>query len=115
MDRLLRGAINDLVVTPGQSVTTSGMRSRFRPQVVHLRQFAAVLQDGSVIACGDRYWGGRGFRVRAQCKNLYPFQQIQAGCSAFAATLSDGSDETWGDQDWLDRAKSSEPSEKLGW
>ena len=39
MDRLLRGAINDLVVTPGQSVTTSGMRSRFRPQVVHLRQF----------------------------------------------------------------------------
>lgn len=47
-------------------------------------------------------------------KNLYPFQQIQAGCSA-AATLSDGSDEAWGDQDWLDRAKSSEPSETLGW
>ena len=56
--------------------------------------FAAMLDDGSVVAWGDPNRGGSIDRaVQDQLKNV---RQIQAGRSSFAAIKADGSVVTWG-------------------
>ena len=66
--------------------------------VEHIRAtssaFAAILQDGSVVAWGDRSAGGDSSRVQDQLKNV---EHIQATSKAFAAILQDGSVIRWGD------------------
>ena len=66
--------------------------------VEHIRAtssaFAAILQDGSVVAWGDRSAGGDSSRVQDQLKNV---EHIQATSKAFAAILQDGSVIAWGD------------------
>ena len=51
--------------------------------------FAAILQDGSVVAWGDQYWGGDSSAVQDQLKGV---QKIQATDTAFAAILEAVSD-----------------------
>ena len=122
-DRLLRGAINCRVGTPGQSVTTSGMCSRFRPQVAHLRHFwqTVLLFLGAihpmVTALQSKMRSGVSGSFRLPIAPLLRsgqmdllshgdpqvlvaggVQQIQATWSTFAAILSDGSVVTWGSQ-----------------
>ena len=55
--------------------------------------FAAILEDGSVIAWGDESFGGDCSEVQAQLRNV---KQIQATATAFAAILEDGSVISWG-------------------
>ena len=57
------------------------------------KSFAAILEDGSVVAWGTSYDGGDSSSVQDQLKNV---QQIQASHEAFAAILGDGSVVTWG-------------------
>ena len=56
--------------------------------------FAAILDDGTVVAWGDARSGGDSSSVRYQLKNV---QAIQASRRAFAAILGNGSVVTWGD------------------
>ena len=55
--------------------------------------FAALLDDGSVVAWGHPAYGGSISAVQHQLRNV---QQISASLCAFAAVLSDGSVVTWG-------------------
>ena len=59
------------------------------------RAFAAILGDGSVVAWGAEYCGGKSCAVLDQLKGV---QQIQASERAFAAILTDGSVVTWGNK-----------------
>ena len=59
--------------------------------------FAAILTDGSVVAWGNKAYGGNSRAVQDQLKGV---QQIQASKYAFAAILTDGSVVTWGDAEY---------------
>ena len=78
------------VLTALQSKISSEVCSRFKPQVV---QFAAILEDGSVVSWGNRNAGGDSSKVQDKLRGV---QQIQATGGAFAAILGDGSVVTWG-------------------
>ena len=56
--------------------------------------FAAILQDGSVVAWGNSGFGGDCRAVQNQLRDV---QQIQASRGAFAAIVGDRSVVTWGD------------------
>ena len=57
--------------------------------------FAAILEDGSVVAWGapERGYGGNSSAVQDRLRSV---QQLQATKFAFAAILEDGSVVTWG-------------------
>ena len=55
--------------------------------------FAAILEDGSVVAWGRPGSGGDSSAVQDQLKSV---QQVQGTHAAFAAILEDGSLVTWG-------------------
>eukprot|EP00435_Cladocopium_sp_Y103_P002201 s271_g1.t1 len=59
--------------------------------------FAAILEDGSVVAWGDQDCGGDSSEVQHQLVNV---KQLEATGYAFAAILADGSVVTWGERDW---------------
>ena len=59
--------------------------------------FAAILEDGCVVAWGNRFCGGDSSAVQHQLKGV---RQIQATSQAFAAILEDGSVVAWGKADY---------------
>ena len=55
--------------------------------------FAALLEDGSVVAWGNPATGGNSVAVQAQLNDV---RHLQASATAFGALLADGGVVAWG-------------------
>ena len=81
----------------GDSSAVQGQLQNVQQIQASQAAFAAILDNGSVVAWGHAGWGGDSSAVQGQLDNV---QQIQASERAFAAILGDGSVVTWGHADF---------------